>query len=205
MFTGFRRNNPVPEIVVPIAVPKQCAVVGLAPESTPKEYDIGDLALISCFCLLRAGKYTQTRRRASICTIQFRFCDVAFKKDSTIIARTASLNELLEATGTNSYLSNNKNSIIGGLVHQSAMTGIFCPIKALVRKFVHVRDNKADNTEILSAFWDHIRVGHAIDKDMRVSAHSHQARSQKEWYPTWMSGETFLSGRWSDGANICWR
>ena len=53
--------------------------------------------------------------------VQFRFCDVAFKKGNIIISRDAPLSELLQATASNLRLSNQKNGIRGSLVHCSAM------------------------------------------------------------------------------------
>ena len=155
MFAGFRRDDPipVPEIAVPVAVPEQCAMAGLSAAATPKDKAIGDLALISFFYLLRVGEYTQKRRKGNTRTIQFRWCDIAFKNGNTIIPRNAPAAELLKATVATLRLSNQKNGIRGSLVHRSATGGKFCPILALVRRFLHMRDNNAKDNDILSSFF----------------------------------------------------
>ena len=45
----------------------------------------------------------------------------------------------------------------------------FCPVKALIRRFVHLRDNKASRDDIISSYWDHLRKGNLIDVDIRVA------------------------------------
>ena len=82
MFAGFKRDDPipVPEIAVPVSVPEECAKMGLTSAATEKEKAVGDLAIIAFFYLLRVGEYTQKKRKTNTRTIQFRYCDVAFKQ-----------------------------------------------------------------------------------------------------------------------------
>ena len=171
MFAGFRKNDklPVPELAVPVGVPEQMANVGLLSGATPKEQAMGDFGLIAFYYLLRVGEYTQKRKRAKTRTIQFRFSDIAFKKGNTIIPRDAPIEELLEATGATLRLSNQKNGIRGAMIHQSCMKGKFCPVKALVRRFVHLREHNAKANDIISTYWDHIGKGNITDVDIRVA------------------------------------
>ena len=46
------------------------------------------------------------------------------------------------------------------------MKGKFCPVKALVRRYVNLRDNKAAKDDIISSFYDHVGVGHVADLDI---------------------------------------
>ena len=171
MFAGFRREDPIPlpEIAVPVSVPQFMAKMGLSPSATPKEQAVGDLALIAFFYLLRVGEYTQKKKRKNTRTVQFRLCDIAFKKGNTIIPRDAPPSELLQATAATLRLSNQKNGIRGSLIHRSAALGPYCPVKALVRRFLHLRDNNADENDIISSFWDHLGQSHVTDVNMRTS------------------------------------
>ena len=80
--------------------------------------------------------------------VQFRFCDVAFKKGNIIISRDAPLSELLQATAATLWLSNQKNGFRVILIHCSAIEGPNCPVKALVCSFVHLRNNKAEKKSV---------------------------------------------------------
>ena len=141
MFAGFRRDDPipVPEIAVPVSVPQQCAMAGLSSAATPKDEAIEDLAIVSFYYLLRVGEYTQKRRKGNTRTIQFRWCDIAFKNGNTIVPRDAPAADIFGATAATLRLSNQKNGIRGSLVHRSATGGTFCPVRALARRFLHMR------------------------------------------------------------------
>ena len=171
MFSGMRRTDkiPVPQIAVPVIVPQQIAAVGLGSAATEKEKTVGDFALIQFFYLLRVGEYTKKKRKGSTRTIQFRRSDMAFKKGNSIISRDASDAELMEATGATLRLSNQKNGMRGSLIHRSAMSGIYCPVKALVRRFIHLRNNEAKQEETISTYWDHLGKCNITDEDMRVA------------------------------------
>ena len=171
MFAGFRKSDklPVPEIAIPVGVPDQMATVGMAPIASPREQAVGDFGLIAFYYLLRVGEYTHRRKRHDTRTIQFRFQDVAFKRGNVILPRNASLADLLLATGATLRLSNQKNGSRGAMIHRSAMGGKFCPVKALVRRFVHLRSNKASPDDIISSYWDHLGKGNLTDVDIRVA------------------------------------
>ena len=49
------------------------------------------------------------------------------------------------------------------------MKGKYCPVKAMVRRYVHMRDNGTIVDAIISSFYDHIGVGHVTDLDIRKS------------------------------------
>ena len=60
------------------------------------------------FFLLRVGEYTQKRRKAKTCTVQFRLQDIAFKNGDEIIPRSAPIVELMRATAATLRLSSQK-------------------------------------------------------------------------------------------------
>lgn len=129
----------------------------------PKDMAVGDLTLIWFFFLLSVGEYTQKRKRYCTHMIQFRFCDIVFKKGKTVIPLPASTEKLIEATTVTIRLNNQKNGMKGSFIHCSAVKRPYCPVKALVRRFIHLRTNKTGPNEIISAFLDPLGVNHATD------------------------------------------
>jgi len=138
-------------------------------DATAKEEAVGDLGLIAFFYLLRVGEYTQKQKLSLTRTIQFRFRDFAFKKSNTIISRDASEVELLEATGATLRLINQKNSVRGAVIHRSPMEGRFCPVKALVLRYIHLRNHHASLYMTISTYWDHLGSGNVTDVDIRLA------------------------------------
>ena len=102
-------------------------------------------------------------------TVQFHFFNMAFKKINTIISRDAPLSELLQATASTLWLSNQKNGIWGRLIHCSAVKGPNFPVKALVRRSVHLRDNKEEKNEFIYSYWDNGTKYQVIDEGIRVN------------------------------------
>ena len=75
----------------------------------------------------------------------------------------------MEATAATLRLSNQKNEFRGTLVYRSTMKGEYCPVKAMVRRYVHLRDNGSKPDDIISGYYDHRGEGYVTDEDMRVS------------------------------------
>ena len=70
--------------------------------------------------------------------------DIAFKHGDTIVPAYAPASSFLNASAATLWLSNQKNGIRGSLIHRSASnTDTHCPVKALARRYLHLRDNKA--------------------------------------------------------------
>jgi len=107
------------------------------------------------------------RSRKKLVLVQYSSASVTSHSRREIPPLSASPEELMEATAATLRLSNQNNGIRGSITHCSAMEGPYCPVKALVRRFVHLRTNNAAPNEILSAFWDHLGVNHVTDNHMR--------------------------------------
>jgi len=75
----------------------------------------------------------------------------------------------MESTVGTFPLSNQKNEVRGEMVHRSAIKGQYCPVKALVRRFIHLRDNRTNDIDIISSYWDHLGKATVIDMDVRVA------------------------------------
>ena len=73
MLSGFTKEDKllVPQITVPVVVPQQMVMVGMAKEATPKEQAVGYLGLIAFFYLLHIGEYTQKRSAQQLAPSNF--------------------------------------------------------------------------------------------------------------------------------------
>jgi len=75
----------------------------------------------------------------------------------------------MEATAGTLRLSNQKNGVRGAMVHCSAIKCQYCPVKAVVCWFIHLRDNKANDSDTISTYWDHLGKATVVDVDIRVA------------------------------------
>lgn len=168
MLAGFGQADPlpVPELAIPVAAVEKVGEWGQATGATEKEKAVGDLAIIAFYYLLRVGEYTFKRRRGRSRTIQFRFCDIAFKKGNEFIPRNAPIDLLMQTTAATLRLSNQKNGIRGSLIHRDETKGAYCPVQALVRRFLHLRDNDAQSKDNISAYWDHLGIAQVMGDDI---------------------------------------
>ena len=169
-FAGFRKEDPipVPEIAVPVTVPNHVWSTRHHAAATHHDRTVGDLTLIAFYYLLRVGEYTSKRTNRVSRTVQFRLADIAFKRDNEILPRDAPIETLLTATAATLRLDNQKNGIRGSLIHRDAMRDAdACPVKALVRRFVHLRDHGAHKHELLCTYWDELgNKLHVRDSDI---------------------------------------
>ena len=146
---------------------------------------VGDVYLIAFYYLLRIGEYTVRRqcdrsKRAKKQTVQFKLEDVTFfKTDKNGILRClpciAPHSLIMTAESATLKLDNQKNGWKGVCVHQEANGKEFnCPVKALARRVIHIRENEGDTKTLLSAIYiDGIRydiTGEDISKGLKMAA-----------------------------------
>ena len=146
---------------------------------------VGDVYLIAFYYLLRIGEYTVRRqcdrsKRAKKQTVQFKLEDVTFfKTDKNGILRClpciAPHSLIMTAESATLKLDNQKNGWKGVCVHQEANGEAFhCPVKALARRVIHIRENGGDTKTLLSAIYiDGIRydiTGEDISKGLKMAA-----------------------------------
>jgi len=176
MIEGMAKEDPptIKKLPVEADVPELLADAGRQKEATPLQSAVGDMALIAFYYLLRVGEYTvKGHRNSSKQTEQFRLRDVTFfYKDKygklRQMRRDASDEEIMAAHSATMKLGNQKNGWKNVCIHHEA-TGddYFCPIRALGRRFIHVRANFHSADTYLSAYWvDGIRCD-ITDEDMR--------------------------------------
>jgi hypothetical protein len=121
---------------------------GISSGST-KELAIGDLTTIAFYYLLRVGEYaTKSTRAITKRTVQFKSEDITFfkrnaSKQLVCLPRSAHTNDILSADGATLKLDNQKNGYKGVCIYQEANgDNTHCPVRALGRRFVHIRQHE---------------------------------------------------------------
>ena len=140
----------------------------------------GDLCLVAFYFLLRAGEYVKkASQEESKQTVQFRLRDVAFFEatdDGMVrqIPPTAPAWRIQNAVAATLRLSNQKNGIQNACIHHEANgQDYLCPVKALVRRFLHIRTRTQDWNTFLSAYWD--------EKGVRCDVTSADISTKMKW------------------------
>jgi hypothetical protein len=162
MLDGFRKADPPTTKQLPVEsdVPEYLVDLGREPEARELDRAIGDLVLIAFYYLLRIGEYTtKAARNNSKQTEEFKLGDITFfKKDLHGNLRTLPRNApddlIATADGATLNLDNQKNGWKGVCVYQEANGDPFhCPVRALGRRYLHLRNNGATKKTILSAYF----------------------------------------------------
>lgn len=178
MLAGWKKDDPptLKKLPVAIDVPELLSSFGMMTGANELDKAVGDLALIAFYYLLRVGEYTiKGHRNHTKQTVQFRMQDVTFfkrDKDGRLrqLSRSASDAEITTADSATLKLDNQKNGWKGVCVHQEHNgDSTHCPVRALGRRFVHIRSNTCDSTTYLSAFFVHQARFNVTDKDMRYA------------------------------------
>jgi len=171
MLDGWSKKDPPTKKMLPVEadVPEYMALLGKLRTAKTIDRTIGDLALIAFYYLLRVGEYTcKAKRQESTQTVQFKFEDITFFKRNTrgqlrCIARTAPDWMIASADGATLKLDNQKNGWKGVCVFQEANgDNYLCPVRAVARRFLHLRSHNATQKEVLSTYWDEQGTPHAV-------------------------------------------
>ena len=180
MMDGWQKGHPATVKMCPVEVdvPECLAKAGRAPSATEKDKAIGDWALVAFYFLLRIGEYTGGQAAAnSKQTVNYRLCDAGFfvkgaRGRLRRLPQDASDEEILAADGATLKLDNMKNGWRNVCVHHEANGDpYYCPVKALARRFVHVRRRVAGTRgwrTFMSAYWEGGVRFSLTDKDMRA-------------------------------------
>ena len=160
----MRRRDPpaVPQLAIPVAVPKQILKTALA-LNEPLALAIGDLSIIAFFFLLRIGEYTRppidpkTKKPKTNAkrTVQFHVGDIGFFKNGHILPRQSALDVLLTADEVTLKITNQKNGTMGQVIHQQA-TGdpTDCPVQAVARRVHHILSNGGSSHNCICDYFD---------------------------------------------------
>ena len=162
MLEGFQREDPPSEkkLAVGVDIPEECCRQGFR-SKTAKGLAIGDLIIIAFYFLLRIGEYTvKATKNHTKQTVQFRMMDVSFfKRDKNkrlcLLRTDASDEEIMSADGATLRLSNQKNGHKGACIHQEHNKHkLFSPVRALGRRYCHIRRHTSDPQTFLSAYFE---------------------------------------------------
>ena len=162
MYDGWRKEDPATTKQLPIEadVPELLAERGRRPSATERDRAVGDLTLIAFYYQLRISEYTtkgtcnETKQ-----TVQFKREDITFFKKNQLgqlrcLPRDAPANLISTADGATLKLDNQKNGWKGVCVYQEANGDAYhCPVRALGRRYLHLRQHGASTTTFLSTFW----------------------------------------------------
>ena len=178
MLAGFRNKDPptVKKLPIGIDIPEYISLCSLRPDTSEHTRTTADLILIAFYYLLRVGEYTaKGSRQNTKRTVQFRLRDITFfKRDSfgvtRQLSRAASDFDINNADSATLKLDNQKNGWKGVCIHQEANGDSYhCPVKALGRRYVHLRQFSTDTNTQLSTYYTstHMPPAHVSDKDIR--------------------------------------
>lgn len=160
---GWAKEDPptLKKLPVEADVPELLVKLGLAPCATELVRATGDLSLIAFYFLLRIGEYTgKGARMLEKQTEQFTMGDTTFfSKDENgkirQISRLAPDDVIMSAASGTLTLGNQKNGWKGASIHhESTGDPVMCPIRALGRRFCHIRRHmKGEWKTPLSAYY----------------------------------------------------
>ncbi len=146
-------------------------------EDSPMRQAIGDLVTIAFYYLLRVGEYTtKTKRKKKTRTKQFRRKDITFYRFSGTgrlvpLQRDASDEEIMSADWATLAISNQKNGSKGDCVHHREISGSpwACPVRALGRRYTHLRINDQSGKAFICAFWDDAGRGSVTESQVQYA------------------------------------
>ena len=178
MLAGWKKMDPptIKKLPVAIDVPELLSAVGRSPNANELDRAIGDLVLVAFYYLLRVGEYTiKGSRNNTKQTVQFRLQDVTFfKRDQAgrlrQLGRAAADNDILTADSATLKLDNQKNGWKGVCIHQEHNGDTYhCPVRALGRRYTHIRLHTHDTSTFLSAFFVNTWRFDVTDRDIRFA------------------------------------
>jgi hypothetical protein len=175
---GWKAQDPpvVGKLPIEVDIPEFLSRLGNLPHANELDQTIGDLTLIAFYYLLRVGEYTvKSTRNNTKQTVQFRIRDVTFfKRDDKghlrQLSRCAPGLDITSADSATLKLDNQKNGWKGVCINQEANgDNVDCPVRALGRRYVHIRHHVSNPDTFLSAFFvNNVRFD-VTDVDIRRS------------------------------------
>ena len=186
MLDGYSKADPPTRKMLPVEadVPELLVKMGYGKDGTIHTQASGDLALIAFYYLLCIGECTvkgkQNNMKQSKQMVQFKLEDVKFFKKNkmgTLVCLPNNAPEALVLTADSATLKldNQKNGWKGVCLHQEANGEPFlCPVRALARRTLHLRNHDTGGKTLLSAFFHKGKrydvCGEAISKSLKLAA-----------------------------------
>jgi hypothetical protein len=156
----YSKTDPAPRRVQPIPLPIIKRLVDLVtddPNATESRKAIRDLVILAYYFLMRPGEY---------CTSTGEDASHPFHLDELELWRgairfpltTATDHDLLTATFSMLVFSDQKNANRGEKVgHATSGDNIFCPVRALARRVIHLRRNMAPAHTPIHCYYEQFR------------------------------------------------
>jgi hypothetical protein len=177
---GWGKDDPPTEKKLPVEVDvieHNLVKCSMAPGADSRIKCIADWILIAFYFLLRIGEYTLKGRRNELKqTVQFRMRDVTFFREDENgalkqVSRQAPAAIIVSADASTLTIGNQKNGWKGVCVsHHSNGLEAFDPVRALGRRYVHIRQHTSDPDTLLSAYFDETGEREDLrDSDVRSS------------------------------------
>jgi hypothetical protein len=183
MVEGYTKDDPPTRKMLPIEsdVPELLVDLGYSTSGTSHTQTVGDLTLIAFYYLLRIGEYTVKSKRGNTKqTVQLKLEDVTFFKTAKVgqlrcLPKNAPYELILSADSATLKLDNQKNGWKGVCVHQEKNgEAIHCPIRALGRRVVHLRQQGAAKSSFLSVYYQEGKkydvIGEDVSKALKLAA-----------------------------------
>ena len=183
MLDGYAKDDPPTRKMLPLEtdVPELLVEMGYSSAGTAQTQAVGDLTLIAFYYLLRIGEYTvKSKRNNTKQTVQFKLEDVTFYKKTKwgqlrCLPKNAPYQLVLSADSATLKLDNQKNGWKGVCVHQETNgEALYCPIRALGRRVVHLRQHGAAKNSFLSTFYHEGKkydvIGEDVSKALKMAA-----------------------------------
>ena len=152
------------ELPVEADVPEFLVQAAMAISASECEKAVADLAMIAFYYLLRVGEYTNkgegVQDTNATQTQQFKVKDVAFFGTNSRgklyrISPNARDFDIMNATCATLKLDNQKNGWKGVCInHEHNGDNVHCAIRALGRRFLHIRRHTTCDTTPLSAYFE---------------------------------------------------
>ena len=173
---GWRKSDPPTRKKLPVEadVPEYLAEVALHPGATEEDRAVGDATLYAFYYLLRIGEYTSKASRAdSKQTVEYELKDATFFKKNAAgqlrqLPRNAPDEDIMSADGCTLKLDNQKNGWKNVCVFQEWNgDDYFDGVRALGRRYCHIRSHTSNLRTKLSTFWEGGRKKRLTDKAVR--------------------------------------
>jgi hypothetical protein len=163
MLDGYRKEDPatIKKLPVQADVPELLVSTAYQGAGTAQDKAAADLTMIAFYYLLRVGEYTvKGSRNSTKQTVQFKYEDLTFFRKNVrghlrCLPRNAPDNLIASADGATLKLDNQKNGWKGVCVyHETNGATDHCPVRALGRRYLHLRHHGATPKTFLSTYYN---------------------------------------------------
>ncbi len=179
MLDGYGKEDPgtIKKLPVQSDVLELLVTMAYNGGGTEKEKVAADLTMIAFYYLLRVGEYTvKGSRTLTKQTVQFKYEDVTFfrkniKGQLKCLSQNSPDSLIATADGATLKLDNQKNGWKGVCVyHETNGDKEHCPVRALGRRYLHLRNHGSTKQTFLSTYFDDAHIRNNItNEDIMVA------------------------------------